>query len=223
MQSCGCRPPGELHALTQTIRQLKLLTWPISPPRKTRPSHPMQQSTQKEPIPWHPLLTATHLVAVSAPRWRSCLRSLCCFSTLAQQRHETCTRCAVGDFSLCRRCFYHLFLAGKPVYGIHPLCSRSCVGKRINRKTRQQWHNNLNTLRHEQVHLCWWSDNRVDDLIIETAVLIDAILMLIDGILKSKIITKEVTQCSSPPREIVLDPIGELSTRFNGHFCGFCN
>ena len=30
-------------------------------------------------------------------------------------------------------------------------------------------------------------------------------------------------QCSSPPSEIVLDPIGELSTRLNGHFCGFSN
>ena len=27
-------------------------------------------------------------------------------------------------------------------------------------------------------------------------------------------------QRSSPPSEVVLDPIGELSTRFNGHFCG---
>ena len=25
------------------------------------------------------------------------------------------------------------------------------------------------------------------------------------------------------PSEIVLDPIGELSTRLNGHFCGFSN
>ena len=30
-----------------------------------------------------------------------------------------------------------------------------------------------------------------------------------------------VTQRSSPPSEIVLDPIGELSTRLNGHFCCF--
>ena len=29
------------------------------------------------------------------------------------------------------------------------------------------------------------------------------------------------SQCSSPPSEIVLDPIGELSTRLNGHFCCF--
>ena len=28
-------------------------------------------------------------------------------------------------------------------------------------------------------------------------------------------------QCSSPPSEIVLDPIGELSTRFHGHFSDF--
>ena len=28
------------------------------------------------------------------------------------------------------------------------------------------------------------------------------------------------TQCSSPPSEIVLDLIGELSRRFNGHVCG---
>ena len=30
-----------------------------------------------------------------------------------------------------------------------------------------------------------------------------------------------ISQCSSPPSEIVLDPIGELSTRFNGHFVVF--
>ena len=32
----------------------------------------------------------------------------------------------------------------------------------------------------------------------------------------------QYSQCSSPPSEIVLDPIGELSTRLNGHLCG-CN
>ena len=31
----------------------------------------------------------------------------------------------------------------------------------------------------------------------------------------------ESLQCSSPPSEIVLDPIGELSTRFHGHFSDF--
>ena len=30
-----------------------------------------------------------------------------------------------------------------------------------------------------------------------------------------------VSLCSSPPSEIVLDPIGELSTRFHGHFSDF--
>ena len=30
-----------------------------------------------------------------------------------------------------------------------------------------------------------------------------------------------ISQCSSPPSEIVLDPIGELSTRFNGHLLWF--
>ena len=29
------------------------------------------------------------------------------------------------------------------------------------------------------------------------------------------------SQCSSPPSEIVLDPTGELSTRFHGHFSDF--
>ena len=44
------------------------------------------------------------------------------------------------------------------------------------------------------------------------------------GIKKTRLLVLNYyRECRSPPSEVVLDPIGELSTRLNGHFCCFRN